>query len=88
MADDINDNASFVAMQSIFSEELDQPGMKLELSDNPETIADWDSLAHIRIMTAIEAEFGFQFELKELEDLHTVGEILSAVTARQANSLI
>lgn len=69
-------------LQSIFAEELDQPNIILTLSDDQDSVMDWDSLAHIRIMAAIESHYDFQFELSELEDLKSVDVIIAAISAK------
>lgn len=70
------------ALQEIFAEELDQAGLRLTLSDTPDSIADWDSLAHIRIIAATEERFGFQFDLAELDELKSVEVIIDVIRAR------
>ncbi len=46
---------------------------------SPETVRDghptWDSLNHLRLMTAIEEEFGVQFSMDEIESIETAGEL-------------
>jgi acyl carrier protein len=70
------------ALQEIFAEELDEVGLRLTASDTPDSIADWDSLAHIRIIAATEERFGFQFDLAELDELKSVQAIVDAIRAR------
>ena len=36
----------------------------------------WDSLAHLRIMTAIEEEFGVQFTMQQIGELTSLSAIL------------
>jgi acyl carrier protein len=69
-------------LQAIFAEELDQDGIKLSLSDTPDTLADWDSLAQIRIMAAVEGEYGFQYDLEELDQLYSVQAICDSIAKR------
>ena len=45
-------------------------------------IAEWDSLRHIRIISAIENEFGFRFTPDVMMDLEDVSDIVSATEAR------
>ena len=45
-------------------------------------IADWDSLAQIRILTMIEQEFEIRFSLDEAESLQDVGEIVALVVVK------
>jgi acyl carrier protein len=50
--------------------------------DSPKTIAEWDSVAHLQLMLALEAEFGVQFSPDEMAELTTVG----AIRARLADA--
>lgn len=45
-------------------------------------IAEWDSLHHIQIISAIEKEFDFRFTPDVLMDLEDVSDIVSATAAR------
>ena len=44
----------------------------------------WDSVAHVNLMVAVEAEFGVEFTTQELESLETVGDMARLVAARTA----
>jgi acyl carrier protein len=35
----------------------------------------WDSFNHLRLMTAIEEEFGVQFSMDEIEGIETAGQL-------------
>lgn len=41
----------------------------------PGSIATWDSVAHLSLILAIEAEFAVTFASAELQDLNTVGKL-------------
>ncbi len=45
-------------------------------------IAEWDSLHHIQIISAIETEFNFRFTPDVMMDLEDVSDIVSATEAR------
>jgi acyl carrier protein len=62
-------------LQPIFRDVLDQPSLTIGPNDNASTVEGWDSLAHINLVTSIEQEFDIQFELGDLENVHTVGEM-------------
>ena len=42
-------------------------------------IEGWDSLAHINIMEVIQREYGVSFSLKEMIELHDIGDIIDAI---------
>ena len=43
---------------------------------------EWDSLAHINIITQLEAFYGIRFSLNELEDLSTIEDIYRSVISK------
>lgn len=56
----------------------------LQLSDDT-TFADvpgWDSLAHVKLITALESEFDAKFTVRDVMKMNTVGAIREAVEAR------
>ncbi|MCR5774378.1 MAG: acyl carrier protein [Lachnospiraceae bacterium] len=57
---------------------------ELELTD--ETVAadvdGWDSLTHLSLMNEIEIEFDIKFEMKEVQALGNVGELVNVILSR------
>jgi acyl carrier protein len=72
-------------MAIIFRSELDSPKLKLQPNDNQDNIAGWDSLAHIRIIAALEKKFAIEFELEEIEELTSITRLSNAVFNRMAS---
>lgn len=52
----------------------------------PDTSADdideWDSLSHIRLVVAVERQFGVKFKNSEIEGLKNVGEFVSVIDSK------
>jgi acyl carrier protein len=71
-----------LGLQPIFRDVLDNPTLTIGPGDNASTVENWDSLAHISLVTNIEEEFGIQFELGELEEIDTVGEMAGLVAKK------
>lgn len=46
---------------------------------SPESIAEWDSLNHLTLVLAVEAEFGVTFEADEISALNTFSRIRERV---------
>ena len=63
-------------LQEIFRDILDQPDLVLTRESNAQNVEDWDSLAHINLMTAIEKRYKVKFALGELQELKNVGDML------------
>lgn len=51
---------------------------------SPDTVDDWDSLSHLRLITALEEAFSLKFENAEIMDMTTVGAIRDIVERKVA----
>jgi acyl carrier protein len=51
-------------------------------STSSSNVDSWDSLAHVRLVLALEGEFGIQFEVKEIESMTSYGEIAKTISQR------
>jgi len=60
---------------------------ELVLTDEttPDDVELWDSLLHIRLVVAIESEFGIRFDTVEIGEPESVGELV-ALIERKLNS--
>ena len=72
-------------LQPIFEDVLDQPGLVVTRDSNAQNVEDWDSLAHVNIVTAVERKFKIKFALGELQDLKNVGDMVDLVEKKLAN---
>lgn len=57
--------------ESVFGPEISN----LSEQDSPATISGWDSVNHLSLILALEAEFGVQFAADEIAILVSVGAI-------------
>lgn len=69
-------------LEPIFRDVLDQPSLTLTAGSNASNVQDWDSLAHISIVGAIEKEFRTKFTLAELQSLKNVGDMAALVSKK------
>lgn len=62
---------------------------------DPEQIADdfsrddesgWDSMAHLRLITAVEQAFGIKFTMREIEEIRSYGDFCERIAAHQSAS--
>jgi acyl carrier protein len=49
-------------------------------------VADWDSVAHVKLILSLEEEFGIRFSEDEISSIQTVGDILTSVESHKINS--
>ena len=52
----------------------------------PETVDLWDSLNHLKLVTAVEQEFGLKLSMVEIEGITSLGVLASLVGAREPTS--
>ena len=70
------------SITAIFATLLKKPGLKLEMSDSPETISGWDSLTHPEIITAIEEKLDIEFDFKELASIKNIADLVSLIESK------
>ncbi len=71
-------------LQPIFRDILDQPELVLTPDSSAKNVEDWDSLAHINLVTATEKHFKIKFALGELQELKNVGEMADLIAKKLA----
>jgi acyl carrier protein len=54
---------------------------EVNLQSNPETIPDWDSVGHFKLILRLEEVFGIRFPANEIGSLTTAGKIQEALTS-------
>jgi acyl carrier protein len=68
-------------LTAIFQDVLDRPGLEIDglsRSNSPE----WDSLAHIKLILAIEEEFEIKFTIGQVAEIGSTAEIRGLLAAR------
>src|SRR5689334_6694648 len=71
-------------LRPIFRDVLDDPALQITRLSSAATVADWDSLAHINLVSAIEQEFHIRFTLSELAELKNVGDMIDLMEQKLA----
>ena len=66
-------------LQDIFRDVFDDDELVLTKKTSAEDIEDWDSLAQIRLVVAIEKEFHIKIPIDEVQELQNVGEMAELV---------
>jgi len=69
-------------VQEIFRDVLDEPDLVLSRQSNAENVPEWDSLAHVNLITAIEKKYKVKFALGELQNLKHMGDLLDLLAAK------
>jgi acyl carrier protein len=70
-------------LEAVFADTFQDSGYEFSLLTTQDDVEDWDSLNQIRLLMATEMEFGFKFDLDEMEELTSVKALIDAISARQ-----
>lgn len=66
----------------IIRENLDNDDIVLTAQTEAKDVDGWDSLAHVRIMVAVEEAFNVRFTTDEITSLKDVGSLIALIQAR------
>jgi acyl carrier protein len=69
-------------LRDVFREFFKDDSLELQDEMTFSDIGGWDSLAHVNLIDALEAEFGLKFGVRELMKMKTVGAIRRVLTAK------
>ena len=70
----------------IFQEVFDNPALVIRPETSPSDIADWDSVAQLKLVLAIQEAFGTQFATDEVDSLICVGDFIAALARRRGTT--
>lgn len=69
-------------IEGIFRDVFEQDGLLLSETVSKENLEAWDSLGHIRLVSAMEEEMGVTFTLDEIESMSSVGRVLAILESK------
>jgi acyl carrier protein len=69
-------------LKQVILRELDLDEFEIAETTTANRVPGWDSLSHIRIITAIEAEYGIRFRTLEVLRLKNVGDLQALVDTK------
>ena len=69
-------------LQQVFRETFDDPTLVVEDGTTASDVPDWDSLAHVSLVVAVEREFGIRFTAAEVSGLSCVGDLRKAIQGK------
>ncbi|MBO4903118.1 MAG: acyl carrier protein [Lachnospiraceae bacterium] len=69
----------FEKVQEIFRDVFDDETLTISDQTNSDEIDDWDSLEHISLIVSMEKEFSMKFDIKEVNLLENVGEMIDLI---------
>ena len=75
----MNDDQILERITEVVRDELDDGEVVLTPDTKARDVEGWDSLAHVRIVVAVEQAFGVQFDMADITSLDSVGDLVALV---------
>lgn len=69
-------------LRSVFKEQLEHDNFELLENTKASDIDGWDSVTHMMIIDTIETQFEIKFELMELMEMDTVGNLVMHIKSK------
>lgn len=69
-------------IQDVFRRIFGDETLVVTSSTSQEDIEAWDSLEHINILSIIEQKYGIKFDLNEVMEIKTAGDIMQLVSKK------
>jgi acyl carrier protein len=75
----MNETLVLKQLNEILIDILDREDINISRDSRIDDYDEWDSLAHINIVTQIEGDFNIKFTLDEIEEFYSVKNILNLI---------
>ena len=82
----MNDSHILTRCTRILRELLSDDSIELTMATTRDAVPNWDSLAYVTFIVAVELEFGVKFGVADVESFETVGAIVERIKAQQLPS--
>lgn len=80
----MNRNEIMEKVTAVFCDEFDDDSIVLTDATIADDVDGWDSLMHISLLSAIEDEFDFKFDMKAVVGMKNVGEMIDIIEREMA----
>jgi acyl carrier protein len=68
----------------ILAELLDNPELQLTEESTADSVEDWDSVNHVKLLIALESDLGIQFATDEVNGVQNVGALIDVIQNKLA----
>jgi len=69
----------FTQLELVFLDTFTDGNCLISIDTERDDIEEWDSLSHIRLLTAIETSFDIQFDLEEIGNVSNVASLVDII---------
>lgn len=66
-------------LNEVFAEVFDDDTITVSETTTVNDIEDWDSLAHLTLVSSVEEAFSIEFNITEISKFKNVGEMMSSI---------
>jgi acyl carrier protein len=74
--------AIYAKLTTLFHDVFDDDTIRVTPELTADDVDEWDSLSHIRLVLAVEKQFGLKFSAAEVGRLKNVGEFVALIEAK------
>jgi acyl carrier protein len=71
-------------LEAVFRDVLDDDDIALSRSTTASDVPGWDSLAHVRLILAVEKAFAVKFSAAQVTKLKNVGDLVDLIETKTA----
>ncbi len=75
----MNDNQLWEKLSLVFRSVFERDNITVNSNTTANDIAEWDSLNHVQVILAVEADFGIRFKHAEVASFENVGDMMGAI---------
>ena len=68
-------------LEIVFKDVFDDPSLRLTPDFSPAVCPDWDSVAMVRLVLAIESEFNMRFTTDQVAGIKSASDILAVLSS-------
>jgi acyl carrier protein len=73
---------TFERVRNIASDLFNLPADRITVESSPKNIEAWDSTQHLNLVLALEEQFDFQLSPEEMEQMHSIGDVVKVVDSK------
>lgn len=79
---DIWKKTALITIETIFRDHFLDDGLRITEATTPADIDEWDSLAHINLLVAVEAAFAVRFSASDMAEIDSIASLLVTLDRR------